>query len=92
MPTTQPSAQDRYVAANSKPLGIAVSLAVALGPVGALYASPVGGTILLLITLATAGYGLMLTWPLAVLVAVRGVDRSRERARAAAGLNRRGAL
>lgn len=84
--STTASARDRFVAANSKSMTLAVVLAIFLGPLGAIYGSAIGGVILVLATIATGAVGLIVTWPLAIVVAMIGVGRARARAEAEADL------
>lgn len=78
----RPISRAAYVRAHSKSVSLAAVLSVLFGPVGALYGSPSGAVILILITLFTGLLALAFTWPLAVVVAVIGASNSRAKARA----------
>jgi len=55
----------------TKSVGIAVLLAIFFGPLGMLYATVLGGIVMLivsmLVALVTLGFGLFLTWPICVV-------------------------
>lgn len=78
--------RQRYVEANRKSGWTAGLLALFLGPVGALYGSPIGGLILILVTVAGGGLTLVATWPLSLWVALAGVERANEKVEAEADL------
>ena len=56
---------DAYVQANRKDPGIAFLLAFLFGPIGFLYASVLGGVILILIAI---GFAVTAVWPLNILI------------------------
>lgn len=56
---------------NKKNIGLALGLALFFGPLGMLYATVKGGLIMipvnLIVALFTAGFGLLLTWPICIV-------------------------
>lgn len=75
---SESKAEDRASAAiraqvalsNKKNVGLALGLALLFGPLGMLYATVSGGLIMLVVSLVvalfTAGFGLILTWPVCI--------------------------
>lgn len=55
---------------NKKNVGLALGLALFFGPLGMLYATVPGGLIMIVLSLVvalfTAGFGLILTWPVCI--------------------------
>jgi hypothetical protein len=80
----------KYVATNGKSQLVALLLALLFGPIGYLYASPLGGVILILITLAlAAGGGVaagLLGWFAAMILAPFSAASYNEKVRAQAEL------
>lgn len=56
---------------NKKNVGLALGLALFFGPLGMLYATVPGGLIMIVVSLVvalfTAGFGLILTWPVCIV-------------------------
>lgn len=77
---------NNYVNAHSKSITLAIILAILFGPIGAIYGSVIGGIILILITVFTGLIGLLVTWPLGILVAAFGAIQSRRKAKTHAAL------
>ncbi len=59
----------------TKSMAVAVVLTVLFGPLGLLYVSVLGGIILLVVTLLSAGILGIVTWPAAIIWAVIGVNK-----------------
>lgn len=80
----------KYVAANGKSQWVALFLALLFGPIGYLYASPLGGVILILVTLVlAAGGGVaagLLGWFAAMILAPLSAIWHNDRVRAQAEL------
>ena len=90
------TAIDRYIASREKSPAGAFVLALVFGPLVALFGAPLGGSILLLATIALALSGLgalaaILGWLLALFVAPLGASDHNARVRAEAELMARGA-
>lgn len=71
------------VIAEQKSLGVALLLTILFGPLGLLYATPMGGLLLLCITFVvgvlTLGFGLFLGWIAAIVWSVVAVGQHNER-------------
>ncbi len=67
----------RYIASRQKSVGVAFVLALLFGPLGSIYGSPLGGTVLTLIVIVSAlgGLGILagvLGWLFALLLGPAG--------------------
>ena len=70
--TTQPQYQQTVViVGKQKRVGVAFLLAFLFGPLGLLYASVVGGIVMIivsgLVAIVTLGFGLLITWPVCII-------------------------
>lgn len=65
---------NNVVVTSTKNVGIAIILSVLFGPLGMLYATVIGGVIMIFVNLVvgilTFGFGLLLTWPIGIVWAV----------------------
>ncbi len=61
-----------------KQMSTAVVLSVIFGPLGLFYASVTGGAILTAITVLTAGIGIIVTWPAAIVWSIIAVNNRNE--------------
>ena len=87
--TTRQERIDQYVKMSRKSVVVAIVLAVLFGPIGYLYASVVGGVILILLAVILAMSTpslVVIAWVLSVLFAPFGVTAYNRRKRAEAEL------
>jgi hypothetical protein len=94
--TIQPTAITRYVESRRKSVAVAFLLSLVFGPLGSIYGSPLGGTVLTLIVLVSAlgGLGILagvLGWLFALLLGPAGAADHNTRVRAEAELMAGGA-
>lgn len=78
-----------YIASRRKSEAGAFFLALILGPIGSLYGAPLGGAIILLLTLGLIGVGagpagLFIGWVVGVIVGTHGASRHNLRVEAEA--------
>lgn len=77
------STQTVIVTKAAKSMGIAIILAVLLGPLGLFYSTIIGGIVMAIVSLVvgflTVGFGLLLTWPICVLWAAVAVGMHNKR-------------
>jgi hypothetical protein len=70
------------VVAPQKNMGMAILLTVFLGPLGMLYSTIAGGIIMffinILMLLFTAGFGLLITWPISIVWAAIAARKKNE--------------
>jgi hypothetical protein len=80
------AAKAQYVAAHQKSTALALMLAIPLGPIGLLYASPKSAILMTLLSVVTAGVALIVTWPLSIIMAITSVSAHNQRVAATAEL------
>lgn len=90
--TTQPQYQQTVViVGKQKSVGVAFLLAFLFGPLGLLYASVVGGIVMMivsaLVAIVTLGFGLLITWPVCVIWAIIAANNANKKMVSGAGLN-----
>lgn len=90
--TTQPQYQQTVViVGKQKSVGVAFLLAFLFGPLGLLYASVVGGIVMIivsvLVAIVTLGLGLLITWPICIVWAIIAANSANKKMASGAGVN-----
>ena len=78
-----PPAQQIVIVSKQKSVGVALLLAFFFGPLGLLYASVIGGVIMLILSvvigLLTLGFGLIFTWIACIIWAGVAVNQTNKK-------------
>jgi hypothetical protein len=90
--TPQPQYQQTVViVGRQKSVGVAFLLAFLFGPLGLLYASVVGGIVMIivsvLVAIVTLGFGLLITWPICIIWAIIAANNANKKMASGARIN-----